>query len=123
MSDKEPKIKTMTTLSGHKVDFAFTPESKTAYEQAVEQNRAETNKFLKKLDEIAEKNNCLRVRLLDGLANWIERKSASFVAAIRGYAMKISQPCVIKLPPKNDEKMNEGVKWGFTSLGIKTKEK
>jgi len=120
MSDEETKIKTMTTLSGKEIEIQSL--SKGFLAPVGEEARQETSKFLKRLDEIAEKNNCLRVRLLDGLANWIERKSASLVAAIRGYAMKISQPCVIKLPPK-DEKMNRPLSWGFSSIVLKTKDK
>ena len=60
--------------------------------------------ILSKLKKIEEKNNCLRVRILDSIANFIEKHAMWLVNKLRNHAMKISTPCAIKIPVKKEKK-------------------
>jgi len=50
--------------------------------------------LIDRLQQITEKNDCLRVRFYD----WLATKLEHLAARIRNHAMKISTPCVVKLP-------------------------
>lgn len=54
----------------------------------------QTKDIWQKLDEINEKNNCLRVRFYD----WLAAKFEDWAKALRDRAYKISNPCAIKIP-------------------------
>lgn len=60
---------------------------------------AQSKSLMAKFDAITEKNDCLRVRFYDWLANKLEK----LATRIRDHAMKISKPCVVKLPPKPEK--------------------
>lgn len=78
----------------------------------VEQSRT----LMAKFDAITEKNDCLRVRFYDWLANKLEK----LAARIRNHAMKISKPCVVKLPSKKEEKLSEKYSnWPIWTIGKK----
>jgi hypothetical protein len=72
---------------------------------------ADSRSTLDKLDQILEKNNCLRVRFLD----WLAAKLESWAVVLRNHAMRISTPCAIKLPNKQKE---PNPSW-MAKLGIK----
>lgn len=79
------------------------------YEMALEGLIAERNKnallsqmrtINNSFRKITDKNACLRVRILDSIANYIELRSTKVVKYIRDTSNNIENPCVIKIPSK-----------------------
>lgn len=50
---------------------------------------------LRKFDRIEEKSNCTVVKILDSVANYLEKTSEKTVTRIREYTMHIATPCSI----------------------------
>lgn len=55
--------------------------------------------FLKKFEEIEEKNRCLRVQFLD----WLSDKLLNWSNKLHVMSVKIDSPCVIKVEPRKKE--------------------
>jgi chromosome segregation ATPase len=58
--------------------------------------------LMNRLQQITEKNDCLRVRFYE----WLAAKLEHLAVRIRNHAMKISTPCVVKLPKKKEATNN-----------------
>ena len=57
-------------------------------------NVAFNRNLIGKFNDIIDKNDCLRVRFYDWLATKLEHQAVR----IRNHAIKISKPCVVKIP-------------------------
>lgn len=55
--------------------------------------------FLKKFEEIEQKNRCLRVQFLD----WLSDKLLNWSNKLHVMSVKIDSPCVIKVEPRKKE--------------------
>ena len=64
---------------------------------------AEMLSFLKKFEEIEEKNKCLRVQFLD----WLSDKLLDWSNKCHVASVKIDSPCVIKVEPRKKEESND----------------
>ena len=59
--------------------------------------------FLKKFEEIEQKNKCLRVQFLD----WLSDKLLDWSNKCHVASVKIDSPCVLKVEPRKKEESND----------------
>lgn len=63
----------------------------------------DTKDTLGKLDQIREKNKCIRVQFLDWLSDKVKHYGDTWSAKLKEVSDRIDAPCVIKIDKKPDE--------------------
>jgi hypothetical protein len=81
-------------------DGTHVPES-TGKGEDVHPEVKSISKLFEKFEEINAKNNCVRVRFYDWLADSLEKTAIK----MRERAFNITNPCAIKLPPQKPKKV------------------
>ena len=88
-------VKVKNSVSGVKVD----PNSAVDHTPVGQEMLG----FLKKFEEIEQKNKCLRVQFLD----WLSDKLLDWSNKCHVKSVKIDSPCVIKVEPRKKEESND----------------